>query len=124
MPILMPPAAEVKPYIYWDVGGAAGSQQITGVGFKPKIVIFICRAIDGVQVARSWGFDDGSTAQSIYVEGDTNYVLGYLYESIYIYRNASNYARAHITSMDSDGFTLYWDVVGTCYVEFYFLCLK
>jgi hypothetical protein len=101
-----------------------GYMYITGVGFKPSCCILICTA-DGTDGIYSWsiGFDDGSTHISVskaapYTSKDVdpgrnrfNDALSFKVEK---YDHPTLYSHyGYISSMDSDGFTMYRAKYGT-----------
>lgn len=91
--------------------GTTGTQAITGVGFSPKDLEFICGNTSNVS---SWGFDTGGGASTSYsmanVANNMSLVTG---DSIYLDQGAGNQFYAMVTSLDSDGFTLTWSKSGT-----------
>jgi len=105
-----------------DLTTASGTQAITGVGFKPSIVLFMAGA---ASVNHGLGMDDGT---SHIMEGEvasTPYVLNSA--SIYFTdAGQANRQDAHITTLGTDGFTLTWakngSPAGT--VTIYYLALR
>lgn len=97
-----------------DVSTASGNQSVTGVGFQPKGAIFVM-GISGNAARASIGVDDGTTAGSIYGNaGGTVGQFNVVNESIYA--NTTDGATAyqgHVTSWDSDGFTIAWTKTGS-----------
>jgi len=99
---------------------APGVQSITGVGFKPKVVIFIAGGPSGTYRTGSYGFDDGVSPHCIAQPGDTDSndeVSGY---SIQCMTSEPNTIYGRITSMDDDGFTITWEQAGAgeCWVKY------
>lgn len=91
-----------------DLSVAAGTQSITGVGFKPSKVIFISGmngAFAGV------GIDDG-TKHGLAGAGSVPVVSG-TYSILVSDASFANSQQAYISSLDSDGFTLTWAKTGT-----------
>lgn len=88
-------------------------QEVTGVGFKPKVVIFFAAFVLQSPPVMSWGKDDGASRMCMMLRGDdvSDGSGGY---SIYLAVDANNFAVANIDSMDDDGFTLHWSGSGTC----------
>lgn len=88
---------------------ASGDVSITGVGFKPSVVIFLsCLATTSMTI----GFDDASTHLCImnYNSGTDYY---YTSNSIMLWYSSSNYQAGLLKSLDSDGFTLTWSKTGS-----------
>jgi len=98
----------------------SGAQSITGVGFKPKIVIFFAGGPSGTYRTGSFGFDDGVNPHCIGQPGDTDSNDDVSGESIQCFTSEGNTIYGHITSMDADGFTITWTQVGTgeCWVKY------
>ncbi len=84
----------------------SGTANITGVGFRPAILIFFCSLeITEAQLA-SWGFDDGGTHYCIYKSNNPDFFLPSIELSIYIYLSGTNSLEGYISSIDVDGFTI------------------
>ena len=92
-----------------DISLASGTQEVTGVGFTPKTVIFFA-AINAV--CSSSGIDDGSTSYSITHTYANAAGTGGLY-SIFASISATNEYYGEITTLGSDGFTITWAKEGT-----------
>ena len=96
-----------------DTALASGSQAVTGIGFKPKAVIFLsCQST--VVGEASWGLDDGSNPEVIYDDHNDN-VDEYVYDgsfSIYDEEGGGAFYTGKINSMDADGFTVGWTRTG------------
>jgi len=93
-----------------DVSTASGNQSVTGVGFKPKAVIFMGTNISGANnTMGGWGYGDGTTLGGI----ETN-LGGFFSGNAAAGDNISNYSViTAIASFDSDGFTVSWTKVGS-----------
>lgn len=91
-----------------DISTASGTQAVTGIGFAPKAVIFL--AVVQSSTEASWGFDDATTHLSLRLQNTiwTNAAT----ESIVYDDNAGKDYSGHISSMDSDGFTITWTKTG------------
>lgn len=102
---------------------SSGNQVITGLGFRPSVVIFIATDADTDLRNNSWGFDDGSTALAISVSDDgmKGDLVGDI--SVYIKRDVANYIYGHIASIEADGFTIIWILVETVEAHFIYLAL-
>lgn len=89
-----------------------GAQAISGVGFKPSFVIFLT-TIAGIATF-SIGFDSGALAYCCYYgySGGTawSYDAG---NSLRRDTGAGVFAKAEITTLGSDGFTLTWAKAGS-----------
>ena len=97
-----------------DQADASGNQSVTGVGFKPGLVIFF--ATDQEAAGEMCiGFDDGSTHGVLYDyhQITANSYQANLNDSIYIQEGVGDNYKGEITSMDSDGFTFAWVKGGT-----------
>ena len=94
---------------------AAGDVAYTGVGFKPSLLHIVASSQD--VTSRSWGMDDGTTHLCNFVQytAHTSGTPGAntSNESIYVHLTATTGQRAHVISMDSDGFTLRWTHIGS-----------
>ncbi len=95
-----------------DTTTGSGNQGVTGVGFKPKAVVFIST----INATSSWsvGLDDGSSSGSIVsiAESSPDQVNPVPGVSIYAFSTAGTYAGT-ITTLDSDGFTIAWTKAST-----------
>lgn len=92
-----------------DMSTASGTQAVTGVGFKPRAVVFL--ATEGSTGQASIGFDlAGSARGSIYnnhvASADTWGRSGTSY-SIFASQLGASHAGG-VTSLDADGFTVSW----------------
>ncbi len=96
-----------------DQATASGTQAITGVGFTPKMVVFMS-TLDGTVYA-TWGFDNASGAASMFANnaGTADNYGKDTAKSITLAQTGSNFNQANITSMDADGFTLTWTKTGS-----------
>lgn len=90
---------------------ASGTQAVTGVGFKPSMVVFL-GTIDAT-VSRSYGIDDGGgvNANAIYYQNATASGIN-AGQSISLYVSAGVMYSGRIQSMDADGFTINWTRTG------------
>lgn len=101
----------------YDIATASGTQAITGVGFKPKAVIFLGAISDTVSL--TVGVDDGTTVgcavqnQPAAVGNfhlDTTYSVGGLPAGG---TGTGTMSQGKITTLGADGFTLTWTKVGS-----------
>ncbi len=103
---------------------SSGNQVITGVGFKPGIVIFLA-SVDLSQIAASQGFDNGTTHYCVWTlssatgwGGDVD-----LAKSLWIQREVNHHLKGYISAMSTDGFTITWALTGTVSGAFVYLAL-
>jgi len=112
----------VTPYIgsfQIDETTASGDQNITGVGFKPSLVIFI--AARSGAVPRSFGFDMNTSRQLVGVTWENN--AGVATDvSIVDNQDGANQYTGKINLMHSDGFVVNWTKInaptGTLVVKY------
>lgn len=90
----------------------AGSQAITGLGFKPKAVMFITTFSGTNNKSASWGFDDGVVSSQIMDKGAADYVT-YVSASLRAYIDTVNNITGKISSFDANGFTISWTKNGS-----------
>jgi len=111
-----------------NMEAASGDVAVTGVGFKPSVLI--CYALPDSLNAKSFsvGFASGTTVRSFY---DNNLTTAGTYtpvnELIHLMNSTAEFQNAVVKTMDADGFTLTWTKTGTpdagtAYI--YFLCLR
>ncbi len=96
---------------------ASGNVAYTGVGFKPKALIFLANVLNGAVKANSVGFDDGTTRMQLLNYTTTGADAGFnqTANAIYLFDDAAtlNVNTAVVASFDADGFTLTWTKSGT-----------
>lgn len=97
-----------------DMTTGTGTQAVTGVGFKPRAVVFL--ASEGSTAQVSIGFDlAGSSRGSVYnnhvASADTWNRSGTSY-SIFASQLGASHAGG-VTSLDADGFTVSWVKTGS-----------
>ena len=123
MPIFTAPTGIKNVSIGYISRNAAGTQSITGVGFKPKIVLFLAHGVGGTYQIASWGFDDAVNCVSTYLAGNSVDASRSSTYSIVAWKTNTAYIRGYISSMDSDGFTLSWALTGTMTAYAYYLAM-
>lgn len=101
-----------------DTTLATGTQAITGVGFRPRSVIFFM-AQPGTGEA-SFGFSDNNLTQTsgenYCVNSRTATSAGTFYSNsaaIFSYESSGDYYSGSIDTLDSDGFTINWTKTGS-----------
>ena len=114
-----------------DMATASGTQVITGVGFKPRAIMFNS-AEDDVAGVASWGWYASDGINNVCLRESYLTVAGaYVVNPggcIHVQKNAGNsdqYA-ASVTTVGDDGFTLTWTRTGTPTgtLKFIFNCLR
>jgi len=103
--------------------GSAGAQAITGLGFTPKIIIFLAYGSGGATEIHSHGFDNAILAHCTYKMGDGEIMYGSTVRSIVVAVGAANFIRGYVSSMDPDGFTVTWDLTGAATANVFYLAL-
>jgi len=121
-PNLPPGINKIK--IGGGVRDVAGDQAITGVGFAPKVLILIATGTGGTNQILSIGFDDGIEHRCHFLRGDQVNADYAFIKSICAWKDASNYIRAIVKSMDADGFTLTWDLTGAMTCVFTYVAMR
>lgn len=99
------------PYINFfdrDISSGAGTQSVTGLGFKPTSVIFLSAVLSSDMA--SWGYSTDAQNRCIQHQatGD-NFSAGGT-TSIRFVTSASFDYYGTVSSMDTDGFTITWVV--------------
>ena len=92
-----------------------GAQSVTGVGFKPKALIFFA-SVDGTKSA-SWGFSDLALTDNAIAVPDlasatTGLTRAQADRIAVLITGGTVYARADVTSYNADGFTITWSKTG------------
>lgn len=97
-----------------DMTAASGSAAVTGVGFKPRAVIFLAGDPSSAADNASVGIDDGASPGSL---ANLNSISAGKWfvpaSSIYLFQGASTSQVGSISSMDDDGFTVSWTKTGS-----------
>lgn len=97
----------------YDTATASGNQAITGVGFKPSIIVVLANV--GPTPETSIGFSDGTNHLSLF--NSTNIYGANTWATagascISLFQSASISAIGSITTLGSDGFTIAWTKAG------------
>lgn len=87
------------------MAAASGDAAITGVGFKPSVVIFLGSSAD---VGLSVGFSDGTTHCAIYWYLAATAMVGSALTCLALVDKDGGSQSAIVKTMDADGFTLTW----------------
>ena len=100
-----------------------GAQEITGIGYKPSVVLFLACDYTATNINISVGFDDGTNHAYLY-HGQSGVYQGIdTTASIYVIRDGGNLIAGEITATGADGFTITWTLIGTCSCRFAYLTL-
>ena len=104
-----------------------GTQAITGVGFRPKQVLFMA-GIDDDAGCASWGWDNGTTKYRMTNRSDTAQAVSESSSTSIGVNIASGVSETYgvISAIGSDGFTINWTKGGapTGTVTIYFLAFR
>lgn len=106
-----------------DVSGV-GTQNITGLGFKPKIIIFLARSEGGTYRIFSNGYSDKDNSHCLYSTGDLDLIRLTTVYCIVSLIDTPNWLGAVLTSLDADGFTLTWYGAGSITADISYLAMK
>ena len=109
---------------------ASGQVAYTGVSFEPRTVVALSWTASNPNNSGSFGFGDENLAErDLYIKdfGSSDHLVGgeaYLI-SMYFGATASNYQKALLVTLDSNGFTLDWERGGASPPngDLAFLCL-
>lgn len=98
-----------------DISLASGTQAVTGVGFKPRGIMFLSGTSAGTANIGSWGIDDGTThlCNIWFNASSANGFATSGAASIYANPVAGSAYQGAVQSFDSDGFTINWAKTGT-----------
>ena len=95
-----------------DISTASGTQAVTGIGFKPSSISF--NAVVSNTRMMSIGFDDATNHNAIYDStAGVDLYSSITTESIALDLTAGNSYSGHVSTFDSDGFTMSWTKSGT-----------
>ena len=101
----------------FNLQASTGNQAITGVGFQPKLVIFLSNNQNAAGLVDSYDIGLGAAvssssrfAGSAYIQDALNTTVDLSVwgrgACIYLYRSVSDYAIADLVTMGADGFTV------------------
>jgi hypothetical protein len=96
---------------------ASGNVAYTGVGFKPKAVLFLATVTNGTVATTSKGVDDGTSRFALIgfttTGDDAGFTSSSAAISLFDDTSSANTNTAVVASFDADGFTLTWTKAGT-----------
>lgn len=99
-------------YLTRNLTTASGTQAVTGVGFKPRVVLLLTGGHGGAGASfYALGMSNATNHYSASVLSGTAYAQNAL--ATVVGSDASNYQSATIASMDADGFTVSWSKIGS-----------
>lgn len=102
---------------------SSGNQTITGLGFSPSVVFLIACDSTATNINWSIGWDNVANCGCLNYEGTTPNILRSLARSISIWRNAGNNIDGLLATLDADGFTITFTLVGVCSAAIFYLAL-
>jgi len=120
---LMPPGIS-KISIGTFTRAAAGNQAVTGLGFAPKVIIFLANESGVSNLAASTGFDNVAQKGCIYIHPTLSITYSSTTRSIVAQKDATNFIRGFVASMDADGFTVTWDMTGAASATVIYLAMR
>jgi hypothetical protein len=96
-----------------DISTASGTQAVTGVGFAPRVVIFLAM-LPSVVGGMNLGFDTGASVFQLVDNGiiAADQYIQSAVNSILFQISGAAYYQGKITAMDADGFTITWTKTG------------
>jgi hypothetical protein len=106
---------------HFDTPGATGAYAVTGLGFKPRLVTFVCQFADSTAAAsfsegRAWLSNDGSTIEEFLTgmrsTSTANERATRTDACIGAYTGGAWNTLASMSSFDDDGFTVNFTQVG------------
>jgi len=129
-------AVKIGSFVAPSSGGAPQSQSISGLGFPPKVLIIWTAGLTAensfeqtTDIRFSMGFSNSTQERGVcYYEQDasdpTN-TRGYIDDDVYVQlaSDGSITQRAKVDSLDSDGFTIGWDVHNNVATILYFMAI-
>jgi len=110
-------------FIKFGTRNAGGIEAITGVGFQPSLIIPIAVDTTETNLGFSIGFDIVSDHACLHGKDSLTEITISNTRSLYVHRDVNNYLRADLQSLDADGFTWDWNLVGACSISYEVLCI-
>lgn len=101
----------------------AGVQVITGVGFRPSIIILISTSQSDIKKNFSIGFDNGTVHMCMYRHDNDTLQNIKSDVSMYVREDISNILSGTVTDLSADGFSITFVLVGAVLSEYIYLCL-
>ena len=101
----------------------AGDLVITGVGFQPSVVFFLCADGTISNMNASIGFDNLSDHMCLTIRSNHTQIGTNVNDSIQVYRSGANALAGEISAMGADGFTITFSLWGTCDLTGLYLAL-
>lgn len=101
----------------------AGDLVITGVGFQPSVVFFLCADGTISNMNASIGFDNMSDHMCLTIRSNHTQIGTNVNDSIQVYRSGANALAGEISAMGADGFTITFTLWGTCDLTGLYLAL-
>ena len=118
-----PRAQRMLPKIGNSNRTTGGTQEITGIGFRPSVIMLLTDSLLANRADYSMGYDDSLNHHCLYMKDNEVYTLLSTTYSLIARSNSSTYYYGLVSSMDTDGFTITWIKVGTpSQVDFSYLC--
>lgn len=115
--VTITPTRTYSGYFTKDTADATGTNSYTGVGFKPRAVLFFSVMSSANNSQSSWGFDT-LTNHAVLADSDVSTEDSYTQgtgSSIYAFQASgapvTSYEGA-LSSLDADGFTISWTKTG------------
>jgi len=103
---------------------ATGPQDITGVGFVPKIVIFFAYGLGGAGKIFSHGFDDSAVHRCVFSAGHLTDISSSGAASMVVQIDGTNVIYGSIQFMLADGFRINWTLTGTATAYFTYIAMR
>ena len=105
------------------VRSTGGVQVITGVGFKPSLIIIL--AVDGTPVNRNFSIGIVSETEGNYniYFSDSGTEISDGGFAVNIFRTVANILSGMITAFSADGFTMTWSLTGTVDLFWIYVCI-
>ncbi|MBA7534489.1 hypothetical protein ES705_26737 [subsurface metagenome] len=110
-------------YIGTSERESGGNQVITGVGFRPSIIIFIARGSESTDQNWSIGFANLTHTNQCLSRTQDGLAVAIHPHAILMDPAGAWKIEANLTVLSSDGFTLAWTLLGTALVYYTFICL-
>ena len=94
-----------------DISTATGTQAVTGVGFQPRLIVFLNAGSGGTKM--SIGFDDGTSHQCLYQQSiGSSFLIQGSYSIVMDQVSGSVNYLGLVSAFGADGFTVSWTKTG------------